>query len=148
MMKIMIGSDHAGFALKEKVAQRLRELGHDVTDVGPENDGRVDYPVYGAKVGRAVMETPDAKGIVICGSGIGISIAANKIDGIRCALCNDPLCAKLCRQHNDANVLAMGARIVGEAMAYEIVDNFLSAEFEGGRHAGRVELIHEIERTR
>lgn len=147
-MKIIIGSDHAGFALKEKVAARLREQGYEVVDVGPESADRVDYPVYGAKVGRAVMAADDAKGIVICGSGIGISIAANKIDGIRCALCNDPLCAKLCRQHNDANVLGMGARIVGEAMAYEIVDQFLAAEFEGGRHAGRVELIHELERNR
>lgn len=147
-MKIFIGSDHAGYELKEKVRQRLLDQGHIVIDAGPEATGRVDYPVYGAKVGRLVMADPEAKGIVICGSGIGISIAANKIDGIRCALCNDPLCAKLCRQHNDANVLAMGARIVGEAMAYEIVENFLTAEFEGGRHAGRLELIRDIERTR
>ena len=147
-MRIMIGSDHAGFALKEKVIEKLLKDGYDVIDAGPETDDRVDYPVYGAKVGRMVAEDGEAKGIVICGSGIGISIAANKVDGVRAALCNDPLCAKLCRQHNDANVLAMGARIVGEAMAMEIVDQFLSASFEGGRHACRVELISEIERTR
>ena len=147
-MKIIIGSDHAGFALKEKVIEKLLKDGYDVIDAGPETADRVDYPVYGAKVGRMVAEDGEAKGIVICGSGIGISIAANKVDGVRAALCNDPLCAKLCRQHNDANVLAMGARIVGEAMAMEIVDQFLAASFEGGRHAGRVELISEIERTR
>lgn len=147
-MKIIIGSDHAGFALKEKVRDDLRQKGYDVVDAGPETAERVDYPVYGAKVGRMVVEDGEAKGIVICGSGIGISIAANKVDGVRAALCNDPLCAKLSRQHNDANVLAMGARIVGEAMAMEIVEQFLAASFEGGRHAGRVELISEIERTR
>ncbi|MBR5328722.1 MAG: ribose 5-phosphate isomerase B [Firmicutes bacterium] len=145
-MKLYIGSDHAGFELKEKVKKHLADLGHEVVDAGPETADRVDYPVYGAKVGRMVMADPASKGIVICGSGIGISIAANKVDGIRCALCNDPLCAKLCRQHNDANMIAFGARIVGEAMAYEIVENFLTAEFEGGRHAGRVELIHAIEK--
>lgn len=147
-MKIIIGSDHAGFALKEKVIDKLIKDGYDVIDVGPENADRVDYPLYGAKVGRMVVEDGEAKGIVICGSGIGISIAANKIDGVRAGLCNDPLCAKLCREHNDANVLAMGARIVGEAMAMEIVDQFLAASFACGRHADRVELISEIERTR
>ncbi|MBQ1252563.1 MAG: ribose 5-phosphate isomerase B [Firmicutes bacterium] len=145
-MKLYIGSDHAGYELKEKVKKHLADLGHEVVDAGPDSADRVDYPVYGAKVGRMVVADPEAKGIVICGSGIGISIAANKVDGVRCALCNDPLCAKLCRQHNDANILSMGARIVGEAMAYEIVENFLTAEFEGGRHAGRVELIHAIEK--
>ena len=147
-MKIIIGSDHAGFELKEKVIEKLLKDGYDVIDAGPDTADWVDYPVYGAKVGRMVVEDGEAKGIVICGSGIGISIAANKVNGVRAALCNDPLCAKLCRQHNDANVLAMGARIVGEAMAMEIVDQFLAASFEGGRHAGRVELISEIERTR
>lgn len=147
-MKIYTGSDHAGFELKQKVIEKLKKDGYDVEDLGPFSADRVDYPVYGAKVGRSVAGDPDSFGIVICGSGIGISIAANKIDGIRAALCNDPLCAKLCRQHNNANVLAMGARIVGESMAMEIVDNFLSASFEGGRHAGRVELISEIERSR
>lgn len=147
-MKIFIGSDHAGFGLKEKVIAKLEADGHDVKDLGPETADRVDYPVYGAKVGRSVVAAPDSLGIVICGSGIGISIAANKIDGVRAALCNDPLCAKLCRQHNNANVLAMGARIIGESMAMEIVDNFLSASFEGGRHADRVALISELERTR
>lgn len=147
-MKIFIGSDHAGFELKGKVIDKLVKDGYDVVDAGPDSADRVDYPVYGAKVGRMVVGEEGSFGIVICGSGIGISIAANKVDGVRAALCNDPLCAKLCRQHNDANVLAMGARIVGEAMAMEIVDNFLAASFEGGRHAGRVELISEIERTR
>ena len=147
-MKIVIGSDHAGFALKEKVIAKLIADGHEVIDAGPENADRVDYPVYGAKVGRMIAAGEGERGIVICGTGIGISIAANKIDGIRAALCNDPLCAKLCREHNDANVLAIGARIVGEAMAMEIVDNYLTTSFGGGRHEGRVKLITELERTR
>lgn len=147
-MKIVIGSDHAGFELKQKVIAKLLAEGYEVTDAGPDSADRVDYPIYGAKVGRAVVKGEGDFGIVICGTGIGISIAANKIDGVRAALCNDPLCAKLCREHNDANVLAMGARIVGEAMAMEIVDNFLATSFGGGRHEGRVKLISELERTR
>lgn len=147
-MKIIIGSDHAGYALKEKVKEKLKSDGDTVIDAGPETADRVDYPVYGSKVGHMVASGEGDYGIVICGSGIGISIAANKVNGIRAALCGEPLSAKLARQHNNANVLAMGARIIGEAMAMEIVATFLSTDFEGGRHAARVELIQEIERNR
>lgn len=147
-MKIIIGSDHAGFDLKEKVIAKLKSDGFTVIDVGPETAERVDYPVYGSKVGRLVAANEGDYGIVICGSGIGISIAANKVDGIRAALCGEPLSARLAREHNDANVLAMGARLIGEAMAMEIVDTFLHTEFAGGRHSDRVALIREIERSR
>ena len=140
-MRIMIGSDHAGFALKEKVIEKLLKDGYDVIDAGPETADRVDYPVYGAKVGRMVAEDGEAKGIVICGSSIGISIAANKVDGVRAALCNDPLCAKLCRQHNDANVLALPGRFISNAEAIEIVKAFLETDFEGGRHQRRIDKI-------
>ena len=145
-MKIVIGSDHAGFALKEKVKEKLISEGHSVVDAGPDSAARVDYPVYGAKVGKLVADGTGDRGIAICGSGIGISIAANKIPGIRAALCSEPLSAKLARQHNDANVVALGARLIGETMALEIVDTFLNTDFEGGRHSDRVALIHKIER--
>ncbi|MGI5874834.1 MAG: ribose 5-phosphate isomerase B [Bacillota bacterium] len=144
-MKIYIGSDHAGFQLKEKVKEYLLAAGHDVVDVGPETAERVDYPVYGGRVGRRVAAEKDARGVVLCGSGIGISIAANKVRGVRAALCSDPLSAALSRRHNDANVLALGARLIGETMAFEIVDVFLRTGFEGGRHSDRVALIAEME---
>lgn len=144
-MKIYIGSDHAGLSLKAKVTEKVQAMGYEVEDLGPYTAESVDYPVYGQKVGERVAADKDAKGIVICGSGIGISIAANKVCGVRAALCGDPLSAKLCRQHNDANVLAMGARIIGEALALEIVEKFLSTPFEGGRHQRRIDLIHEME---
>ncbi len=147
-MKIIIGSDHAGFDLKAKVCAKLKNDGITVVDVGPETADRVDYPVYGSKVGRLVAAKEGDYGIVICGSGIGISIAANKVDGIRAALCGEPLSAKLAREHNDANVLAMGARLIGEAMAMEIVDTFLHTTFAGGRHGDRLALIAEMERSR
>lgn len=145
-MKIALGSDHAGFFLKEKVIAYLGQKGIEVEDMGPYNAERVDYPVYGKKVGEKVASGAVDKGIVICGSGIGISIAANKVKGIRAALCADPLSARLCREHNDANVLAMGARLIGETMALEIVDTFLNTDFQGGRHQQRIDLITAIEK--
>ena len=145
MHTIAIGCDPNAARLKDELIAHLRRQGYPVTDMGSDD---VIYPNTAARVARAVAAGEYDRGILLCGTGLGMSIAANKVDGVRAALCNDPLCAKLCRQHNDANVLAMGARIVGEAMAMEIVDQFLSASFEGGRHAGRVELISEIERTR
>ena len=144
-MKIAIGSDHAGFALKEIVRQALEAQGHMVNDVGPYNAERVDYPVYGKKVGEEVAAGNAEKGIVICGSGIGISIAANKVKGVRAALCSEPLSARLAREHNDANVLALGARLVGDTMALEIVEAFLAGVFQGGRHSGRVALLSAME---
>ncbi len=145
-MKIYIGSDHAGFELKEKMKEYLKETGKNVIDVGPETADRVDYPVYGGRVGRSVVGDEGSFGIVICGSGIGISIAANKVKGVRAALCSEPLSASLSRKHNNANVVALGARLIGETMAKEIIDVFLSTGFEGGRHSERVRLIDEMER--
>lgn len=142
-MKIAIGSDHAGFYLKEDLKKYLEEKNIEVKDMGPFDDSRVDYPDYGHAVGHEVIDNKMDFGIVICGSGIGISISANKVKGIRAALCSEPYSARLARRHNDANVLAMGARLIGHDMAIEIVDAFLDEEFEGGRHINRVNKIEE-----
>ncbi len=142
-MKIAIGSDHAGFYLKEDIKKYLEEKGIEVIDKGTDSDNRVDYPDFGHAVGHEVIDKNLDFGIAICGSGIGISIAANKVKGIRAALCSEPYSAKLARRHNDANVLAMGARLIGLDMAKEIVDAFLNEEFEGGRHINRVSKIEE-----
>ena len=143
---IAIGSDHAGYRLKLAIEEHLKEQGIPFEDLGCYGPERVDYPVYGQKVAEAVAEGKYRYGIVICGTGIGISLAANKVLGIRCAVCSDTYSAKYTRLHNDANMLAMGERVVGPGLAAEIVDAFLGAEFEGGRHADRVELIRQIER--
>lgn len=141
---IAIGSDHGGFDLKEKVKAHLLEKGYEVKDVGCYEKVSVDYPVFGHAVAKAVAEGECEKGIVICTTGIGISITANKTPGIRCALCSEPLSAKMTRLHNDANVLAMGAALVGEMMANEIVDTFLSTAFSGDeRHQRRIDLIEQ-----
>ncbi len=141
---IAIGSDHGGFILKEAVKAYLVEQGHEVKDLGCYTHESVDYPVYGKAVGRAVADGECEKGIVICTTGIGISMAANKIKGVRCALCSDPYSARLTREHNDANVLALGAGVVGPLLALEIVDAFLNTEFSGAeRHARRVSMIEE-----
>ncbi|MEO0391919.1 MAG: ribose 5-phosphate isomerase B [Pseudomonadota bacterium] len=137
-MKIAVASDHAGFALKQEVLSWLSDLGHEPVDLGPADDGRVDYPDFGKKVGDAVAAGDVDRGIVICGTGIGISIAANRIAGVRAALCTDGLMAKLTRLHNDANVLALGARLIGPETARDCVDTFLNTAYEGGRHDGRV----------
>ena len=142
-MKIAIGSDHAGFYLKEDLIKYLEEKNIEVTDMGPFDDSRVDYPDYGHAVGHEVIDNKMDFGIVICGSGIGISISANKVKGIRAALCSEPYSARLARRHNDANVLAMGARLIGHDMAIEIVEAFLDEKFEGGRHINRVNKIEE-----
>ncbi len=139
---IAIGSDHGGFILKETVKAYLVEQGHEVKDLGCYTHESVDYPVYGKAVGRAVASGECEKGIVICTTGIGISMAANKIKGVRCALCADSYSARLTREHNDANVLALGAGVVGPLLALEIVDTFLNTEFSGAeRHKRRVEMI-------
>lgn len=140
-MKISIGSDHAGYLLKDHIKSYLLDKGHELIDEGTNGPESVDYPDFGKAVGERVASGEAEKGIVICGSGIGISIAANKVQGIRCALVSEPLSAKLCRQHNDTNVLAMGARLTGQQMAEEIVDVFLSTDFEGGRHQRRVDKL-------
>ena len=142
---IAIGSDHGGFALKQEVMKHLDELGLAYKDYGTYTEDSCDYPVYGEAVARAVAGSEADRGIVICGTGIGISIAANKVRGIRAALCGDCFSAEFTRRHNDANILAMGARVTGPGLALKIVDTFLNTEFEGGRHARRVALIAEIE---
>ena len=144
-MKIAIGNDHAALELKNHIVDYLVKEGHEVVNFGTDTPASTDYPIYGARVAHAVANGECERGVVICGTGIGISIAANKVKGIRCALCSEPVSAKLTRQHNDANVLAMGARIIGPAMAEEIVHTFLTTEFEGGRHSRRVDLITKLE---
>jgi ribose 5-phosphate isomerase B len=147
-MRIAIGADHAGFALKQHVVSTLRRLGHDVDDRGTYSESAVDYPPICAEVARSVAAGDAQRGIVIGGSGQGEQMTANKIHGIRAALCNDLYTARMSRQHNDANVLAMGGRIVAFALADEIVTLWLSTGFDGGRHQRRVEQITEIEQAR
>lgn len=144
-MRIAIGSDHAGFPLKLDVEQYLKELGHDALDLGTGSEEPVDYPPICAGVGRAVRDGLAERGIVLGGSGQGEQIAANKVHGVRAALCNDLYTARMSRAHNDANVLAIGARIVAPALAREIVQVWLETPFEGGRHLRRVQQIGEIE---
>lgn len=144
-MKIAIGCDHAAYTFKEEIKAYLAEKGHTLIDKGCYSAERADYPDHGIAVGEAVASGEAERGIVICGSGIGISIAANKVKGVRCALCSEPLSARLSRNHNDANVLAMGARLIGLEMGKAIVDEWLVAEFEGGRHVGRIEKISRYE---
>ena len=145
-MKIAIGSDHGGYGLKELIRKHLQEKGFDIKDFGTDSTASVDYPDFAKAVGEAVVAGEFQRGILICGTGIGISIAANKIPGVRCALVGDCFSAKATRQHNDANILALGERVVGPGLALEIVDIWLSAEFEGGRHQGRVDKIAVIEK--
>lgn len=143
---IAIGSDHGGYDLKQKVIRHLEEKGFLVMDMGCDGRESCDYPVYGHAVAKAVAEKACEKGIVICTTGIGISISANKIPGIRCALCSDTLSTRMTRLHNDANVLAMGAGIVGEILALDIVDTFLGTRFSGEeRHQRRIDLIEKTE---
>jgi len=137
-MRIAIASDHAALELKAALVAWLGEAGHDVSDLGPHDGTSVDYPDYGYKLGRAVAAGEAERGIALCGSGIGISIAVNRNPACRCALVSEPLSAKLSREHNDANVIAMGARLVGIEMAKACVEAFLSTEFGGDRHARRV----------
>ena len=144
-MKIVIGNDHSAVELKNFIKAHLEEKGYEVMNVGTDTSDSCDYPVYGEKVGRAVASGEADLGIAICGTGVGISLAANKVKGIRCALCSDPLSAKMTRLHNDANMLAMGAGIVGENLALEIVETFLNTPFSGEeRHSRRISLIEEI----
>jgi ribose 5-phosphate isomerase B len=145
-MRIAIGSDHAGFPLKEELKQVLKEQGHEVSDLGTDSEEPVDYPLYCVKVARAVAEGRAERGIVLGGSGQGEQMVANKVHGVRAALGNDLYTARLSRQHNDANVLALGARIVAPTLAREILELWLATPFEGGRHVERLEEISMIER--
>ena len=140
-MRIAIASDHAAFALKDMLVAWLGEQGHEVADLGPHSDARVDYPDYGFALAGHVAAGKAERGIALCGSGIGISIAVNRHPGARCALVGEPLSAALCREHNDANILAMGARLTGEDMAKACITAFLATEFAGGRHTPRVEML-------
>ena len=144
-MKIGIGCDHVGYELKGKVTEHLRELGYEVVDFGTNSSERTDYPIYGEAVARAVVSGACEKGILICGTGVGISLAANKVHGIRAVVCSEPYSALLSRRHNDTNILAFGARVVGADLALMIVDAWLSGVYEGGRHAKRVQMIADIE---
>lgn len=143
-MRIAVGSDHAGFHLKERLAAHLREAGHEVVDCGTHSDDRVDYPDFGAAVGRAVRDGAVDGGLCVCGSGIGIAMAANKIDGIRAATVHDVTSARLTKQHNNANVICIGERLTGPEVAVDCVDAWLAAEFEGGRHVGRVAKLDAL----
>jgi ribose 5-phosphate isomerase B len=140
-MRIAIASDHAAFALKRGLAAWLGELGHDVRDIGPYSAERVDYPDYGYKLAAVIARGDADRGIALCGSGIGISIAVNRHSAARCALVGDPYSASLAREHNDANVIALGARLIGEDMAKACVTAFLATDFAGDRHIPRVEKL-------
>src|SRR5918992_5855178 len=144
-MRIALGADHAGYTLKVAVAKHLADVGHDVLDLGTDSEASVDYPAFCAAVGRAVVSGDAERGIVMGGSGQGEAIAANKVRGVRAALCLDEYTARLARSHNDANVLSIGARVVGVGLADDILDVFLATPFDGGRHARRVDQITALE---
>lgn len=143
-MKIALAADHGGFELKEKVKVFLQEKGIEVLDLGAHNEDSVDYPNYGKACGEAVVNGDAQRGIVVCGTGIGISIAANKVKGIRCALCTSTFMADMSRRHNDANILSLGGRVLEPELALEIVNVWLTTEFEGGRHQRRVDLLDNM----
>lgn len=145
MKKIAIGSDHVGIELKPIIIEYIKELGYEVTDFGTKSNERTDYPIYGQKVGMAVASGEYELGILICGTGVGISLAANKVAGVRAVVCSEPYSAQLSRQHNDTNILAFGSRVVGSELAKMIVKSWLDASFLGGRHLRRVEEVKAIE---
>lgn len=139
--KIGVGSDHAGVNLKNKIAEFLKEKGYEVTDYGTNSTTSCDYPVYAKAVAKSVANGENERGIICCGSGIGVSIAANKVKGVRAVLAHEPYSAMLSRLHNDANVLCLGERITGESLALDIVETWLHSEYEGGRHQRRVDML-------
>jgi len=140
-MKIYLGSDHGGFELKEVIKDYLKKEGYNVEDLGTHNEDSVDYPDFGIKVGEAVVGDEGSIGIVMCGTGIGISIAANKVKGVRCALCSQVFSAEMAKKHNNANVIALGGRVTGKDLGKRIVKAFLDEKFEGGRHKRRIDKI-------
>lgn len=141
--RIVLSSDHAAIDLRQAVARHIAEMGYDVMDIGPDTPESTHYPKHGQAAAARVASGECSLGIILCGTGQGIMMAANKVQGIRCGVCSDTFSARMIRQHNDANMLSLGARVVGEGLALEIVETFLSAEFEGGRHATRVNMIEE-----
>ena len=144
-MKIGIGNDHSAVEMKQEVVKYLQKLGYEVVNYGMDTTESCHYPIYGEKVARAVVAGEVDLGILICGTGVGISLAANKVKGIRAVVCSEPYSAKLSRQHNNTNILAFGARVIGVEMAKMIIDEWLNAEFQGGRHQDRVNMIMAIE---
>ena len=142
---IALGSDHGGYLLKEEIKQHLKEKGYEFKDFGTDSTASCDYPVYAEKVCRAVQSGECEKGILICGTGIGMSMCANKCKGIRAAVCGDHFSAEFTRKHNNANVLCLGARVIGAGVAMQLVDIFLTTEYEGGRHEKRVEMMMQLE---
>ena len=145
-MKIAIGNDHAAVEMKMELKKYLEELGHEVVNFGTDTEESCHYPDFGEKVGRAVVAGEADCGVLICGTGVGISIAANKVNGVRAAVCSDTTTAHLVKEHNNAKIIALGARIVGIETAKDIVKAYLDAEFMGGRHQTRIDMIHEIEK--
>ena len=145
MKKLAIGNDHVAVEMKNEIKKYLEEKGYEVINVGTDSSESFNYPISGYKVARLVADKEVDGGILICGTGVGISLAANKVDGIRCCVCSEPYSAKLSKQHNNTNVLCFGARVIGIELAKMIIDAWLGAEFEGGRHATRVGMIMDIE---
>lgn len=144
-MKIAIGSDHIGIDMKKEIVNYLLELGHEVKDFGAYSKERTDYPIYGKKVADEIASGRYEGGVLICGTGIGISLAANKVRGIRASVCSEPYSAKLSKEHNNSNIIAFGARVVGLDLAKMIVKEWLNAKYEGGRHSNRINMISKIE---
>ena len=144
-MKIAIGNDHSALEMKREIKAYLEEKGHEVINFGTDTEESCDYPMYGEKVGRAVVAKEADLGILICGTGVGISLSANKVKGVRAVVCSEPYSAKLSKMHNNTNILAFGARVVGIELAKMIVDEWLNAEFEGGRHQRRVDMLMDID---
>jgi ribose 5-phosphate isomerase B len=147
-LTVALASDHAGVALKAELVAGLKKLGHAALDLGPEGTGPVDYPDYAVRVTKAVTSGEASLGVLVCGTGIGMSITANKVHGIRAALCHTEFEARMSRMHNDANVLCLGQRVTGVGLALAILEAFLTTSFEGGRHADRVEKIRQLEAQR
>ena len=147
-MKIGIVNDHAAVDMKNEISEYLKEKGYEVVNYGTDSNESCDYPVYGEKVGEAVAHGDVDLGILICGTGVGISLAANKVEGIRAVVCSEPYTAKLSRQHNNTNILAFGARVIGIETAKMIVDEWLNAEFMGGKHERRVNMLMDIEKRK
>jgi ribose 5-phosphate isomerase B len=143
--RIVLSSDHAAIDLRQAIAKHIADKGWEVVDIGPTTPESTHYPKHGEAAARKVASGDCALGIILCGTGQGIMMAANKVKGIRCGVCADPFSARMIREHNDANMLSIGARVIGESLALEIVDAFLGAEFEGGRHGTRVDMIKAIE---
>ena len=143
-MKLVVGSDHAAYELKEAIKEKLISEGHEVIDVGCDSTESVDYPKYGHAVGRAVASGEAERGIAVCDSGIGISIACNKVPGIRAALCTSVEMAEMCRRHNNANVVCMGARMISQELAFDIIDTWMTTDFEAGKHLRRINEIEDI----